>query len=174
MASITADFNVTLPRSNPPDVPFQILYIVNPWDTANTFRVGPGVMLYVPVMNNDNSLPIVGDFPPAGDRRALLHYFYGQSELGVVFADVVVDGRPTTLSHDYVVEVRADPPLPDGATLYQTVAAFLSPLPPGTHSVEIRARGTGAALSRADVAPYFPGGFFEFSATYTVIVADDE
>ncbi len=178
-AKLTASFN-TGPRTAdtyPKHLPFQILYqSFNPADINNTgglyttFNVKRGTFLYVPVIYNDNSLPIIGDFPPAGDRRALLHYLYSQDEFGLVYTRITVDGKVTSLGPGYPVEVSFKNPLPDGATLYQTVAAFLVPLTKGTHSVEISALATGEAFSEPPFPDYFPGGVFQFSTTYTVVV----
>jgi hypothetical protein len=136
-----------------------------------TFRVRPGTMLYVPVIFNDNSLPVIGDFPldPA-DRAALAYYIFSQQEFGLVYAKIAVDGQPIALGADYVVEVAFDTALPDGATVYQAVAGLVTPLPKGTHTVEISALATGEALSKPPIDQFFPGGVFSFSATYTVIV----
>ncbi len=178
-AGLTAAFNVGTRAAStyPPNLLYQILYTGsdptatnNTGGTYTTFIVKPGTQLYVPVMYNDNSLPIIGDFPPAGNRRALLHYFHSQEEFGLVYARIVVDGRIATLGPHYVVEVSFPNPLPDGATLYQTIAAFLAPLRPGTHSVQITALATGEAFSIPPIDQYFPGGVFSFSTIYTVIV----
>ncbi len=178
-AELTAFFNVGPRTANtyPPDLPFQILYtpydpngVNNTGGTYTTFYVKPGTRLYVPVIYNDNSIPIIGDFPPAGDRAALLHYIFSQEQLGLVYATITIDGQVTTLGPRYVVEVAFDSPLPDGATLYQAVAAVLTPLKKGTHTVEISALATGAALREDPFPLYFPDGVFEFSSTYTVIV----
>lgn len=178
-AELTAQFNVG-PRTAdlyPFDVPFQILYTPYDQNAVNntgglytTFLVSSGTRLYVPVIYNDNSLPIIGDFPPTGDRDALLHYVFSQEQLGVEYARITIDGHTTALGPKHVVQVAFASPLPDGATDYQAIAAILTPLKKGTHTVEISARVSGAALSEPPFPDYFPDGFFEFSTTYTVIV----
>ena len=175
-AELTASFNVG-PRTAdlyPANLPFQILYfptgLNNTGGVGTTFYVKPGTPLYLPVLYNDNSLPIIGDFPPAGDRSALLYYMFSQEEFGLVYARISIDGHVTTLGPDYVVEVAFDNPLPDGATLYQAVAALLTPLKKGTHTIEISALATGEAFSIPPISDFFPGGVFSFSLTYTVIV----
>ena len=178
-AELTAAFNVggRAVSTYPLNLPFQIIYtppdptaVNNTGGTNTTFNVKRGTQLYVPLIYNDNSLPIIGDFPPAGNRRALLHYIFSQDEFGLVYARIVVDGEVATLGPHFVLEVSFPQVLPDGATLYQTIAAFLAPLNRGTHSVEITALATGKAFSAPDILPYFPGGIFSFSTTYTVIV----
>ena len=77
-AELTAAFNVG-PRTAdlyPADLPFQILYTPFDQNTVNntgglftTFLVRTGTRLYVPVIFNDNSLPIIGDFPPPAIAR---------------------------------------------------------------------------------------------------------
>lgn len=178
-AELTAAFNVG-PRTAdlyPADLPFQILYTPFDQNTVNntgglftTFLVRTGTRLYVPVIFNDNSLPIIGDFPPTGDREALIHYIFSQEQLGVEYARITIDGQTTSLGPKHVVQVAVPSPLPDGATDYQAIAAILTPLQKGTHTVEISGRASGDALSEPPFPDFFPGGFFEFSTTYTVIV----
>jgi hypothetical protein len=48
-----------------------------------------------------------------------------------------VDGVTTSLSDDYVSGVPVSPALPDGANNYIAVAAFLSPLAVGQHTLGI-------------------------------------
>jgi len=179
-AELTAAFNVGSRTMYPPNLPFQILYTSYDPTAANntggiytTFMVDRGTRLYVPVIYNDNSEPIIGgkSFPPADDRRALLHYIFSEELFGLDYAKIVVDGKVAKLGRDYVVELEFPPSvLPDTATLYQTIAAFLTPLKTGTHSVEITAKATGEAFSIPPFDIYFPGGVFSFSTTYTVIV----
>jgi hypothetical protein len=164
LAEETAAFNVTDRTGPPPALPFQMLYW-RPRPTGATFEVRTGTMLYVPVIYNDDSEPVLGNFPDPTDRDALLFYWYDQSELGVVYANITVDGQTTSLGPDYLVGFISDTPLPDGATQYMTMGAVLSPLTKGQHKVVISGLATGAALD-----PFFLGGIFEFSNEYTVIV----
>lgn len=169
MAQATAAFNVGDRLGPPPNTPFKILYsnAVN----NNAFTVGQGQMLYVPVMYNDDSLPIIGNYPAnAENRRALLHYWYSQREFGVVATDITIDGKTTPLGGSYVAGVSFGTPLPDGAKQYATTAAFIKPLPPGVHTIEIHGKATGDALREPPFPDYFPDGFFEFRLTYTVTV----
>ncbi len=172
MAKTTAKFNTT-DRSGSavpvPKTPFRILYTTasNP---AHTFNVKTGDMLYVPVVYNDDSLPVIGHFPNVYNRWALLNYFYSQQEFGTVFTKIIVDGKETSLGSDYLVGVKFSQPLPDGALNYMTSGAFLTPLKKGQHKVEIAVKATGAAFSAPDIIVYFPNGIFEFSTVYTVNV----
>jgi len=73
LAEETAAFNVTDRSGPPPALPFQMLYS-RPGNT-NTFEVRAGTMLYVPVIFNDDSPPVLGNFPDPTDRDALLFYW---------------------------------------------------------------------------------------------------
>jgi hypothetical protein len=64
--------------------------------------------------------------------------------------------------------VGAVTPLADGGTRYTTVAAFLNPLPKGSHTVTYRALFDGAAL--AEFPDFFPGGIWQFESTFQVVV----
>lgn len=170
MARAVASFNVGDRSGTPPNTPFQILYY-NALTGNTDFRVGQGRYLYVPVMYNDTSLPVIGNFPGnAENHRQLVKYWYSQNEFGTVLTEIVVNGKVTRLGADYLSGVSFSTPLPDGATQYGTPAAFISPLSPGSHTVEIRFKATGDALRQDPVAVYFPDGVFEFSTTYTVTV----
>ncbi len=129
------------------------------------FYVRPGTMLYVPVLYNDNSPPVIGNFPvDLTDRAALLNYWYSQQEFGVVYTNITVDGQVTPLGPGYVMGANFASPLPDGANGYITVGAVLTPLTKGHHIVEISALATGAPVQALF------GGDFQFSVEYTVIV----
>jgi hypothetical protein len=161
LAEATAAFNVTDHSGPPPGVPFQMLV----WRGDNApFHVRPGTMLYVPILYNSDSPPVVGNYPDVTDREALLEYWYSQREFGVVYTNITVDGQVTSLGPDYLVGVKFDEQLPDTAMQYMTVAAVLTPLTKGQHTVEISALATGDAI-RALI-----GGDFQFSLGYTVIV----
>jgi hypothetical protein len=169
MARLTASFNVS--RTGPlPNSPFQILYYTPP-NAPEPFRVGQGVILYVPVAYNDDSIPVIGNFPRnVENRRELLRYWYSQREWGSVYVDIVVDGKVYPLGARYLSGIKFDQPLPDGAMQYMTPAAFVGPLSVGTHTVEIRAKATGDAFREEPIIQYFPDGFFEFSTVYSVTV----
>lgn len=182
-AKVTASFN-TLGATEagrtasqyPKNLPFQFLYEPpegqenNTGGEGTTFHVKAGTLLYVPILFNTNSPPVLGNFPPAGDRAALIKYFYSRNELGLVYARIAVDGKVTTLGPLYLVELEFDTPLPDTGTLYQTMAAFLAPLKRGVHTVETSALLAGKALSVPPFDEYFPGGVASLSSTYKVVV----
>jgi hypothetical protein len=167
MADITAFFN-TGPRvpGSEPATPFQILYTPLEGDTP-VFTVSQGTMFYLPLVYSDDSPPIIGDLPAdVDDQPAVATYYFDPDELGATMLQVEVDGRVSTFGPGYAV--GAATPLADGGTRYTTVAAFLAPLPPGAHTVTIRALFDGAAL--AAFPDFFPDGIWEFETTYQVVV----
>jgi hypothetical protein len=161
LAKTTAAFNVSDHSGALPKVPFQMLF----WTADNApFHVRPGTMLYVPILYNSDSPPVVGNYPDVTDRTALVAYWYSQQEFGAVYTTITVDGQVTSLGPDYLVGVKFATPLPDTAMQYMTVAAVLTPLTKGEHTVEINALVTGDAIKAIF------GGEWQSSATYTVIV----
>jgi hypothetical protein len=154
MAKATAAFNVTDHSGPFPNVvnghPFQGLFAT----PSNTFNVSKGTMLYVPVIQLDDSYPAVGNFPNVANRMAVENYVYSSSQFGLQYANISVDnGKVTSLDHDYLVAVTLQTPLTDfippateGGKHYMTVAAFLTPLNKGTHTVKISGYATGAAI----------------------------
>jgi hypothetical protein len=169
MAWITAAFNISDRLGPLPHTPFQILFQSKSQD--GTFHVREGTHLYMPVVFNDDSLPIIGNFPRnVKNRRAVQHYWFSQRELGTVATEVVVDGKAVQLGARYVAGAMFSEPLADGATRYLTTAVFIAPLPPGAHTITAHFKATGDALRVDPVAEFFPDGLFEFSLEYTVIV----
>jgi hypothetical protein len=170
IAAATAIFNASGPggrsEATEPPVPFQILY-TSATNPTNTFIVRPGTMLFVPVVFSDNSDPILGDFPDVNDPEEVSDYYFNPEQLGAEFIEIVVDGEVTSLEPAYAVGAEA-PGLPTGGDLYTVAAAYLTPLSKGTHTVTIRARFTGEAIQ--EFPEFFPGGVFEFSNTYQVLV----
>jgi hypothetical protein len=162
LAETTAAFNVTDHSGPPPKVPFQMLILRG---DNEPFHVRPGTMLYVPILYNSDSPPVVGNYPDVTDRAALLNYWYSQREFGVVYTNITVDGGVVSLGPDYLVGVKFATPLPDTAMQYMTVAAVLTPLTKGQHTVEISALATGDAIKALT-----GGADYQFSVGYTVIV----
>ncbi len=145
-----------------PDTPFQILYIDYATGSLN-FTVDPGTKFFVPVFGIDDSPPIWGDFPsgPAGVRNYLL----SDEEVGVKDAEIVVDGKATSLSADYAAYANTPGLLDGGGNHFIQVGAFLTPLTKGTHTVTIRVYADGDAID-----PIIPGGVWSFEVSYTVTV----
>lgn len=174
ITAATAHFNTSGPggrnKATEPRVPFQVLYTSNE-NPTNTFVVRPGTMLFVPILSSDDSAPILGDFPDVNDQEAVADYFFNREQLGAEFIEVVVDGEVTTIGPEYAVGAET-PGLPSGGNRYTTAGVFLTPLSKGVHEVTIRARLTGEAIQA--YPQYFPGGVFEFSITYRVIVSSDK
>jgi len=165
MAAATAAFNagVRSPKTLPP-TPFQILYTPTHGPQL-PFQVSQGTTFYLPLLFIDDSPPIVGDFPNVNNQEKVESYCFSQNEIGIVYAEIMIDGVPTLLGEDYAVGVTT-PPLPDGGGRhYIPVAAFLSPMSKGHHTVTFRFLATGKAL-----APFFPNGIWEFEATYDINV----
>lgn len=162
-AAITAAFNTgpRTPETLPAGFPFQILY-VGPGGT--TFEVRPGTMFYVPVVYSDDTDAALWPFPDVTDPEAVQDYYFSPEQLGAEFIEIVVDGQVASLGPEYAVGA-VTPGLPSGGDAYTVAAAFLTPLSKGTHTVTIRTRFSGEYL-----APYLPGGVFEFETTYLVIV----
>jgi hypothetical protein len=168
MAAATAVFNTGVRSPDTvPDTPFQILYVPTN-GPLEPFVVSPGTMFYAPLLYSDDSPPVLGDFPDVNDQAAVAFYYFDPSEIGVVSSEIEVDGEVTSLGPKYAVGAET-PPLPDGGgTHYTTIAAFLSPLNKGSHTVTLRFRATGAAL--LEFPDIFPGGIWEFEVTFDVIV----
>lgn len=172
MAKATGPF--TFSGNDPsllPSTPFQVLYadpssftntnvgcgVVN--SGTNSFTVRPGTLSYAPILNVDEG---IGTYPttPAAAKA----YFFGASGLGGHDFQVSVDGAKTPLGPSYLVGPIAVA-LPDGGQHIITIGAFLSPLTPGTHTVELTGRVDGALIqSVVGVC------FLQFDYTYTVTV----
>jgi hypothetical protein len=170
MARLVAVFNMGDRNGPPPNSPFQMLY-QNNVTGAMHFEVAQGKFLYVPLLYNDDSLPVIGHFPAnAQHRQQALRYWYSQSEFGVTTMQLVIDGRVVPLGAGYVSGLSFPTLLPDGAAQYMTAGAFISPLGRGAHTVEIRFKATGDALREPPIDQYFPDGYWEFSIVYSVNV----
>ena len=159
-----------------PRTPFQILH----YDPAtfaatpdgggivlsgtNTFAVRPGTFLYLPVQSVDDSPPVLGTFPttPAQAR----HYLFDPSLYGGHDFVATIDGVATRLGPAYLAGPVTTPPLLDGGgTHIITLAAFIGPLPPGTHTVTISGEVSGTSLE-----PTYGITFLRDDFSYTVNV----
>jgi hypothetical protein len=169
MAEITAAFNES-DRTGPlPEFPVQILF--DDGSGHPSFNVTRGTHLDVPVVDGDDSLPLLGDFPAdVESRRQVRTDCYSQTEIGAVASEVIVDGNSVELAGPYTVGVNLDEAQLNSATRYFTSAAVIAPLSVGTHTVGIHFKASGAVLGVPPFDPWFPDGVFEISATNTVVV----
>jgi hypothetical protein len=107
-----------------PATPFQILYydpqslISTPVEGggllatgSNTFHVPTGTFFYVPIINVDDSLPVIGSFPTSPSM--VPGYWFGSSQVGGS-QFIEVDGQTTSLGVSYVVGPITTLPLQDG------------------------------------------------------------
>jgi hypothetical protein len=162
----------------PPQTPFQILA-----DTQTTYTVSPGTILWVPVLFVDDTPTVLGctgtltvgqpgcvGIWPTTNRQAQ-SYLFDPAKVGVSGTSIVVDGRTTPIGPAYVAGPVATPPLLDPHPVGEpgrsmvVLAAYLSPLAPGSHTVSIAGSFSGAytlALTGGSPVP--------FSETYTVVV----
>jgi hypothetical protein len=152
-AAATAFFNTgQRPEDElPADFPFQILW-VGPDSNSNTFEVEPGTAFYVPIVWDSAC-------PDMTDPQAVQDCYFDPAYNGAEYLTIKVDDKLTLLDPEYAVGVQT-PGLRPGIDKYTVVAAFLTPLSPGTHWVTIAGRFAGAWI----------GGVFEFEITYKVIV----
>jgi len=159
-AAATAYFNTGTRELNtlPEDFPLQILYVI-PLDGSTDFSVEEGTMFYVPVVYSDDTDAAYWPYPDVTDPAAVSDYYFSPEQLGAEFIKIVVDGKEFELGPKYAVGAET-PGLPTGGNNYTVVAAFLTPLSKGVHSVTIAARLSGA----------FIGGVFEFEIPYTITV----
>jgi hypothetical protein len=162
-AAATAYFNTgaRTPDTIPGNFPFQILYITP--DYSNTFSVETGTMLYVPVIYSDDLDAAYWPFPDVTDPAAVMAYYFDPQQLGAEYFQIVVDGKVSELGPEYAAGTTTQG-LADGGQDYTVVAAFLTPLSKGKHTVKIAARLSGKYIT--DVF----GGVYEFEIPFTVIV----
>jgi hypothetical protein len=173
MALATAPFTLS---SNDetllPSTPFQVLYY-DPSTLAftpegggflgtasNTFTVTVGTPFYVPLWLETPT--VLGGFPTS--PAAAKSYFFDSDQLGAEGFEVIVDGASTPIGAAFLAG-----PLTvsfGGQDVeFLTLAAFLHPLPPGTHTVTIRGGLFGDLVSAA-----YGIDFIREDITYTVEV----
>jgi hypothetical protein len=141
MAAITAYYNsffVTFgpsPKNPPPDVPFQIL--------VADATVSSGTWFYVPLYYADDAGGAPPGFPTDIDDQDADAKFLEEAlftNYQVTALTVVVDGDVTALDGSYISGVTSPVPLVDGSppgSHYICSAAFLTPLSPGAHEVQV-------------------------------------
>ena len=178
MASETALFNTSgNDLLNYPNTPFQLLYV--DWSTAsvetasdgglrftggNHFTVRPGKFFYVPLWNfndggfNDGGITeAYGPYPTTRSDAAT--FFFGPEHLGGYDFKIFVDGRREDVSARYVSTPVVTPTLHNGATHIITLAAFLTPLTPGSHTVTITGGVSGQAIRDVEGVSYMHMNF---------------
>jgi hypothetical protein len=115
-------------------------------------------MLYVPVSFSDDSDGF--PFPDVNDPQAVASYWFSPNFMGAQSVASTVDGRVRELGPDYAVGTPA-PGLPTGGHNCTVMAAFLSPMSKGTHTVTIAATFNGALFGgqtvRSGLKPRAPG-----------------
>jgi hypothetical protein len=177
MAAKTAPFTTSMNDLKLlPKTPFQILYV--DFSTSSSVIVGGGLLttginsfsvpantyFYVPILNADDSPPVLGKFPtsPSG----AVSYFFNPDQLGAdqsIF--IKVDGLTTSVGMSYLVGPINTPPLGDGGGTHTiTVGVFLTPLSPGKHTVSISGKLSGELIQDLGVT------FIAEEFTYTVTV----
>lgn len=178
MASALALFNTS--GNSPsyyPNTPLQILYVdpasitsTFPGDGGliqtgtNSFTLATGRMFFVPLIWEDDSPPIIGNFP--NDRSDAAFYIFDPSQVGFIDGAIAVDGKTTEVGAPYLAGPVKVPYLLDGdGTHVIQLGVFLTPLSPGRHTVTISGRFAGSAFAAASGLAYLA-----FTGTYTVIV----
>ena len=147
-----------------PATPTCGLHVTQTGKFANTFQVRRGTPFFVPVDNADDSPPVVGNFPttPRGAKK----YVFDPAQLGGEGFVVCIDSVSTTLGPEYVAGPVTTPPLLDGGGTHMiTIGAFLSPMKPGTHVVQIQGGYFGAGVFEATGI-----GFISLDFSYRVRV----
>ena len=145
-----------------PNTPFQILYfdasrgtggytVVNGTDlfTGTTSFTGSnavpaGTTFFVPIINVDDSPPVVGTFPTDASKAA--DYFFDPKQVGGRNFEIIVDGKTTPIGPSYVAFATTAPLQDGGGTHIITIGAFITPLSVGTHTVEIKGELAGQAV----------------------------
>jgi hypothetical protein len=161
-ALITAQFNASGdPDRYPTGLPYQILNTIG----DRIFMVKAGTYFYVPIAYISDSPPILGDFPVNADEAK--RYFVDPTQIGAHDSFINVNGTQYAIGPDYLAGPVTTAPLPDGGgTHYMVLAAFMPPLPPGSHTVSLGATFDGAAVVKAYNGPV------QFVMTYEVHVTD--
>ncbi|WP_341531343.1 hypothetical protein WKK05_37095 (plasmid) [Nostoc sp. UHCC 0302] len=139
-----------------PNTPFQLLTLA-----ANTYNVTSNTYFYVPLSSVNNSPPILGTFPPDSSQNAF--YWFDPTQLGGQDLSIIVDGRATAIGSDYLAgPVTRNLPFGGNSTI--VLAAFLSPLSPGEHTVQIQGKYNGELVG----GPCVPNVCVSFNVSYKV------
>lgn len=157
-----------------PETPFQVLYVDDIdietvgsgtlFTGTNSFIVAEGTPMYVVIGTVNDEPPIVPGFPATPAEAG--PYIFGRERWGAEFT-LDMDGTITTIGPEYVtgpVPVQGYEPL-----RVITLAVFIGPLSPGTHTVAIRGQ-----LSGRGVLETFGVSSFQNAFTYTIdVVVED-
>jgi hypothetical protein len=157
-----------------PQTPFQVLF-ASSLDAApegdglvvsgqNTLEVQRSTRFYLPILQVNDSPPVIGTFPSAPGHAATA-YFFGSSQVGAEPAVITIDGDTTTIGASYLAGPVKTPTLFDGGNHIMTLGAFLKPLKRGTHTIHASGSVSGDAFSQT-----FGLSFLRFEFTYTVTV----
>jgi hypothetical protein len=148
-AVFESDFIGGVPAApDQPSTPFQILS-----NLSTSYTINSHTMMYVPVFTFDDSPQIAGCPPetPActgvwpADDKAALSYVYSAQKVGAHDMAITIDGAKTTLSQSYLAgPVSAG--LHDGGSNMLVIAAYVVPLPVGSHTVTISGVLDGAYI----------------------------
>lgn len=172
MAEVTAPF--TRSGNDPasyPDTPFQILYVTDVdyaldgsgvvGTGSNQFSVAAGTTFYVPLLSVNDLPPVLGQFPISPAEASA--YLFAPSQYGGRDFEVVIDGEYTLVGPEYLVgPITVDGS--DGVRMV-TLAAFVGPLRPGTHTVQVRGGVYGDLVDDT-----YGVSFIREDLTYTVEV----
>ncbi len=139
-----------------PDTPFQLLTLA-----ADTYNVTSDTYFYVPLSSANNSPPILGNFPSDSSQNAF--YWFDPTQLGGQNLSITVDGRVTPIGSDYLAG-PVTKTLPFGGNSTVVLAAFLSPLSPGEHTVQIQGKYNGKLVG----SPCVPDVCVSFEVSYQV------
>jgi hypothetical protein len=151
-----------------PDTPFQILYrqgsLQDPTG-SNTFHVTPGTPFYLKFFFIDDAPPVWGDFPT--DKSGAGDYVFGPDQLGAHDFEIEIDGNVFSLDDPGYVGGPVTVPNSLGGEHLIQVGAFITPLPLGTHHIQMRGTLDG------DVILANVGGPFGAVIDYTINVVPE-
>ena len=133
-----------------PTLPCGLLVTQPAGEVANSFTVRRATPFFVPILNADDSAPVVGVYPKTAAGAKV--YVFDPNQLGGRGFSVCIDDGCAALGPLYVAGPVKTPPLLDGnppGTHMITIGAFLGDMRPGVHVVRIRGGYYGAAIAAA-------------------------
>jgi len=155
VAAAIAPYQDTLDPAYLPSTPFQLLTLA-----SLNYTVTDDTYFYVPNGSVNDSPPILGTFPSTPSEAPF--YWFDASQLGTSEFKITVDGRETALGAEYLAG-PVTVPLPNGGNHSIIGAAFLSPLPPGSHTITINNKSNGKLVEE-----FCPPDGCASELTYTV------